>query len=142
MENQFVPYELAVKLEELGFNEPCLMHWFQYWAHELPKNLRGGEMIANEGNPIRLSRITTPELNRDLKCGAPLWQQAFDWFRKKHGLHAIVYQVELEDKSIMWYWDIVDNGSEEGVYEEPLCKTYEEARYACLEKLIELITEN
>jgi hypothetical protein len=27
MEKEFVPYELALRMKQLGFNEPCLARW-------------------------------------------------------------------------------------------------------------------
>ena len=28
MEKEFVPYELALRMKQLGFEEPCVAHWF------------------------------------------------------------------------------------------------------------------
>ena len=101
MEKEFVPYELAVKLKELGFDEECLSYYFN-------KQLSFGSKTAY-GEVVE----------------APLYQQAFRWFREKYNLH---FPIAVSDG--FWFferWRI-------GVY-----KTYEEAELACLTKLIEIV---
>src|SRR5690606_34285503 len=69
MEKQFVPYELSVKLKELGFDEECF-GWYDFETFK-------------EAN-IKWSHCSNYDLNwSKLNCTAPLWQQAFDWFRDK-----------------------------------------------------------
>jgi hypothetical protein len=64
------------------------------------------------------------------KCGIPLYQQAFRWFRKKG------YDVKIAKESLDLYfgfywtgaaWITIGSGS------------YEEAELACLKKLIEIV---
>ena len=101
MEKEFVPYELAVKLKKLGFDEECLSYYFN-------KQLSFGSKTAY-GEVVE----------------APLYQQAFRWFREKYNLH---FPIAVSDG--FWFferWRI-------GVY-----KTYEEAELACLTKLIEIV---
>lgn len=131
MNKQFVPYELALKLKELGFNEEC----FGYSYRDTP------DPKSRLNVYIAKTPVTNSSLKEDKGVSLPLWQQAFDWFREKYELNTVIYQVRLEDNSIMWDWDIVDNNSEEEIFEEHLRKTYKEARQACLEKLIELCQE-
>lgn len=66
---------------------------------------------------------------------APLYQQAFDWFRKKHGLW-ISSERTIDDN--VWYWFYIEGESKrtevcDGDFE------YEVARLKCLKKLIEII---
>ena len=101
MKKEFVPYELAVKLKELGFDEECLSYYFN-------KQLSFGSKTSY-GEVVE----------------APLFQQAFRWFREKYNLH---FPIAVSDG--FWFferWRI-------GVY-----KTYEEAELACLTKLIEIV---
>ena len=55
MKNQFVPYELAVKLKELGFDEECFGSW------------------TDDG----LFCHGYSRYNMLKHCVSPLWQQAF-----------------------------------------------------------------
>lgn len=60
MENQFIPYELSLKIKELGFDEPCLA-----WYHP---------------NMYLVYSITK---DKDSIVNAPLWQQALDFLLVK-----------------------------------------------------------
>lgn len=66
MEEQFVPFELAVKLKELGFDEVCIMGY----NREKKFYLNGWKLDKNVGFKITANTGRYP---------APLWQQAFDW---------------------------------------------------------------
>ena len=101
MEKEFVTYELAVKLKALGFDEECLSYYFN-------KQLSFGSKTSY-GEVVE----------------APLYQQAFRWFREKYKLH---YPIAVSDG--VWFYDKWSLG----VY-----KTYEEAELACLNKLIEIV---
>lgn len=101
MEKQFIPYNLALKLKELGFNEPCFK--------------------------------SSPELKY------PLWQQAFDWFREKHN-----YNVEISYNSFSNNWLFTYYKTNEARINREVFYNfinYEEAKQACLEKLIEICQE-
>ena len=111
MKKEFVPYELAVKLKELGFDEECLSYYFN-------KQLSFGSKTSY-GEVVE----------------APLYQQAFRWFREKYELYStIMFRVSMEDNNEYWDWLIK---GEEVVYRH--FKTYEEAELACLNKLIEIV---
>ena len=145
MESFFCPYELALELKELGFDEISL---FYYDA-------------AYEGNP--LSHCPHLLLNSQLEgfenepISAPLWQQAFRFFREKYKLHSRVFfdrLKELEETDEERYdFDIVEQWtigkdyfdysygfkhlhSSRGIY-----MSYEEAELACLVKLIDIAKE-
>ena len=62
VDKEFVPYEQALALKELGFNEPCLASYFH-----AGKRLHITEYI-NYGEYTTL---------------APTFSQAFRWFREK-----------------------------------------------------------
>ena len=108
MKNEFIPYEQALALKELGFGERCMA------------------LYNEEGKTIHLS-LNLPNIKPYFR--APLYQQAFRWFREKHGLrHFIEY----------------DDGHYNAVVQSFLvrhCDNYEEAELACLKKLIELSTK-
>ncbi len=68
----------------------------------------------------------------DDRLPAPLYQQAFRWFRENHGLYTNVTRYNDDDEDKFLYY--IDNGD---IKEE--FKTYEEAELACLRKLIEIV---
>ena len=81
MKQEFLPYELAVKLKELGFDEPCLAYYQKSAvigdATILPIQIRNK---ASNFNNNEYSKMGVPF------CSAPLYQQAFRWFREKYKL--------------------------------------------------------
>ena len=112
MNKEFVPYELALKLKELGFDEPCIA---THGYLELYINTDDGHLKA------------------------PLFQQAFRWFIEKHQLDTSINTVysKYNDTLSKKYSGVIDDKSvftNIGFYD-----TYEEAELACLDKLIEII---
>lgn len=76
MIEEFVPYEEALALKELGFNEPC----FGYY-------LLGYTKI---GYPSNIESCKNGFLDDKIMFSIPLYQQAFSWFREQYGLHSWV----------------------------------------------------
>lgn len=134
MKNNFIPYEQALKLKELGFDEECLMnHYGEDRVHigrlYLPSSFGKGKNSEMFGDSLRDKDIT-----------AILWQQAFDWFREKHKL---IVGWDYGNKK-HFYWIV---SYDEKLFFEPenkkgdpiTYKTYPEAQLACLDKLIEIV---
>ena len=98
MKNEFVPYDIALAMKELGFDEPC------FGCYREDKMFLFGRTSDN---------TSTWTL-------APLYQQAFRWFREKY------------KQSHIWMMDdLLDTGE----------YTFEEAQDACLRKLIEIVKD-
>ena len=135
----FVPYEQALELKELGFDEPCLAHLIGF----------GDGTIENGKYFINYQQVFYPNdfIESDDKaeelglhpfgiCGVPLYQQAFRWFREKYGLF---YYITTHD-STDFEWYVYDKDQNEWE-DDTTQNTYEEAELACLIKLIEIANE-
>ena len=124
MKKEFVPYELAVKLKELGFDEPCF-GWYD------------GRYIASiNQNYCKNSE----EWLNTIHCAAPLFQQAFRWFREKYNAVCEIIRREDKNHSTFIGWVYIDNRKIDVVsYWDS--KTYEEAELACLTKLIQIVEQ-
>jgi hypothetical protein len=118
MTQEFIPYVQALALKELGFDEPCLGRWLIITEWEAPT----GE--------IRLQLGVEAECYDKNQCTAPLYQQAFRWFREKYG-----YLSNIHDFNGNFKATLSGNCNWLGSW----TKTYEEAELACLIKLIELV---
>lgn len=119
MEEKFVPYELALKLKELGFNEPCINFWYQSGT-------------LNNSVPIYEAKDW---YHSNSHLNAPLWQQVFDFFREKYGVDGWVVPYHSDTKMYCYIIEGIEYTEDLGSEYE----TYEEARLACLEKLIEVV---
>lgn len=76
MNEQFVPYEIALKLKEKGFDEECLAYWVD------KDTLRGCGAILFEVDGFFKNSLS-PE---KYLIATPLWQQVIDWLESKHGV--------------------------------------------------------
>jgi len=130
MRKQFVTYEIALKLKELGFNEECLL---VYNSYKVLKHIISGT------NPDIDDYISFNKY--DDRLPAPLWQQAIEWFREKHSLHISIYPVLNH-----WEGDVRDCNLSNKVHttkhnHEMLAKTYHSIRNILVLKAIEILTE-
>lgn len=116
MNKEFVPYEIALAMKELGFdNTSCLGVYY------------------SDGSEIEFKSCETQYYaQKGFRDGvlAPLFQQAFRWFRDEQKLfHSITKVTEMEfeyrikgiEHKIDWFF------------------RHEEAELACLRKLIEIV---
>jgi len=69
MNKEFIPYEQALEIKELGFNEECVATY----RHD-------GDFNIVEQNGLSWNIKTNPNVH----CAAPLYQQVFRWFREKY----------------------------------------------------------
>ena len=76
MEKEFVPYKEAVALKELGFDEEC----FGYY--DIDKGYTNGYAFCYSDVKSQLKN----------GCSAPLYQQAFRWFREKYNLKSWIQE--------------------------------------------------
>jgi hypothetical protein len=130
MNKDFVPYEQALVLKELGFDEPCFGYYidnkFEFFAD-----------------------VRSCNTNSEFKFypTAPTYSQAFRWFREKHNIQGYIYSstvrgnVEKTKQFTGYIWNIngIDIPFLSTDARDELHDTYEEAELACLIKLIEIV---
>lgn len=135
MKEQFIPYEQALEFKELGFNEQCMRFW---------SSKNGGTLVL----PQRINNMhNTVNSSTELAgyCSAPLWQQAFDWFREKHNILGNVY---ANASGYLFEWHDAEGGTHRGDsdFDGPndggVWDTYQEAREALLIRLISIIKKS
>ena len=126
MNKEFVPYEEALALKELGFNEPCFA---------IHSKIHGLIMGQTSG--------VGPLFEQSSECLAPTYSQAFRWFRDNHNLFSIInfmgissYCVTLQLDTEEWRRKLTPNGCLEEIVD---LYSHEEAELACLRKLIEIV---
>ena len=118
IEKEFIPYEQALNLKELGFDEPC------FATYNSDKKVNRNPSHNMEDLPIEGQPYYWNNSKIYKSCiTAPLYQQAFKWLWNKTGKYII--PIQKDDKE----WLAI------GI----IYKTYEEAELECLKKLIEII---
>jgi hypothetical protein len=138
MKNEFIPYELALELKQLGFDEPC----FAWYGN--------GKLHSDIDLSMTDSLYCQKDMEPSNECTAPTFSQAFRWFREKHGLYSLLFIVrpfnatEEEYPEEVWIGKICQSDRKQLVNTDNGLAinhfhTYEEAELACLKKLIETI---
>jgi len=143
MKTEFIPYEQALALKELGFDEPCLAYYD-----------KDGDLLGDIGinedidNLYRNSYFVIYKDFSESEYTAPLYQQCFRWFREKynwqHSIDPTSDQHSFELGYNYWIWNYktgeeyhtMPKNRPTGDWE---FETYEEAELACLNKLIEIV---
>jgi hypothetical protein len=110
-QQEFIPYEQALELKQLGFDEPCLAFY-------------NGKFL--DSTDYDFDNGTSKDIG--LCIVAPLYKQAFRWFRERYSI--LLYK----DYGKVPHFTIIQNL----MFENPII-TYEEAELACLKKLIEIV---
>jgi hypothetical protein len=110
MEKEFVSYEIALELKQLGFDDSCIGK-FYYNQLEI-----GGIWTNNDFKD-----------DPDIFISAPLYQQVFRWFREKYGVYARPDKFDVDKWWVEW-----------GDWNSSIYGTYEEAEHEWLLKMIEI----
>ena len=116
MNKEFIPYEQALTLKELGFDEPCFGYYY-----------------ALDNKKIGLEMYIDVQHQDTYFVQAPLYQQAFRWFREKYNLYIVISHNQY------WVFEIYTTSNDDLLYGESTHKSYEEAELECLKKLIEIV---
>ena len=132
MEEEFVPYSLALELNELGFNEICLTYYNFDGKIERSDDWAFGVDMENK---------------RDRnQCLAPLWQQVFRFFREQLLLDSCIipyWFIDGEYKVKKYTYSIEPSNRFDEYFDcdSDEYDTYKDAELECLRKLIELAKE-
>lgn len=119
MEKEFIPYDLASELRNLGFDD----YVFAFYWTDTKQLILDSPNYLGKHNGVHLQ--------------APLWQQAFDWFLNRG------YFADIKPDLIvtsLWSYKVVDINAKYNP-ENLHCYRfthYRDARLECLKKLIEL----
>jgi len=108
MEKEFLPYQESLDLKELGFNEKCAAHY-----------------IDEDDLELKWKIYRNLSFNTDNCVQAPLYQQAFRFFREKYDFR---YSIGNTNISVVHYGttQLLQNNA-----------TYEDAELATIRFFIE-----
>lgn len=75
MKSQFLTYEIALAVKELGFDEECIGFYYN-------------KVYNNENNfEIAIPDVVKVMCAKFNHIKAPLWQQVIEWFRNLHNIY-------------------------------------------------------
>ncbi len=124
MKKEFIPYEQALALKELGFDNETLK------SYDTSVVVLDGKYLLDDWYDVK--RVNTVK--------APLYQQAFRWFREKYNLDSFVKHLYKSTIKVGYYFGIDEyKGVEFQMDFDAWYDTYEEAELECLKKLIEIV---
>jgi len=126
VDKEFVPYQQSLDMKELGFDEPCFGEY--YYGKLKYDEVSNGQTVHTD--------LTS----------APLYQQAFRWFREKHGIFVSIVPNRYGslDSFIGWIYVPLNGSTKDinvGDYKIGF-NTPEEAELECIKKLIEIVKNN
>ena len=120
MNKEFVTYNQALTLKELGFDEPCFGRWIE--PTELSISAPADDEYCQKQHEFSWVAL------------APLYQQAFRWFREKHGWVGGVRNLDRKKPMI-----VADFVKDEDNLFMMWADNYEDAELKALKELIERI---
>jgi hypothetical protein len=131
VQKEFIPYELALALKQLGFDEPCIAWYAENKELQIAPDTykKWSSKACNNSNIISV-------FNSDC-ITAPTYSQAFRWFREKYGLYPDIHRIGAGGKFLACIENLITGNSLEMVMDEPV--DYEESELASLKKLIEIV---
>ena len=151
MEKEFIPYEQALALKELRFDEPCLLRiqyssgYDVFTGRKFQNSIWLGNgydaEIDDKKMKYKFSKHSKDEYDH-LKI--PIYQQVFRWFREKYDLHPSIESYNQDengnDIEYTYTYCVVTNKNLPKEWNK-FYNTYEEAELECLKKLIEIVKE-
>ena len=126
LENKFIPYELSLKLKELGFNKQCLGYYFDNKKFQIIKEYEVGVFDRNS--------TTNRYDGYGERPTAILWQDAFEWFRDNHNLDGNIKPINAE-----WGYEINNLNMCYCISVEIGFISHKESQLECLKKLISIV---
>lgn len=140
MNEDFVTYELAKKLKEKGFREPCLLHYEStggFYSNSIDSYDRPNQELDysdflkcfNEGNSIGL-------------IDAPTILQVLKWLRKEKKIYVSIlpFATHSTINKVAFYYLIEYNSTGEtmeGIEQNTYCAEWEDAAIAGIEYVLD-----
>lgn len=120
--SKYVPHDLAVKLKKIGYNEPCNGYY---------RKLLGSDEVISHNNFEKFFTNSDLDNTKYDYVTIPVYQDVFDWIFNKYKMYSYI------EGSYPWfrYYINTEDDRIEGHKEMDLA----DARYNCLDKLLEII---
>lgn len=137
IKEQFIPYNLALQLRDLGFDEECLMKISHSGDHDYFTKVPFRSHAWLNGEEIDFYYKFPEYGDKSEEIKIPLYQEAFDFFREEYKIDSFVVR---DNMSRNYFYDVSWRNKKDKLkdFQSKEYIDYKEARQACLEKLIEI----
>lgn len=122
MNNLFVPYDIALSLKEMGFDERCLAYY------------------ADTGHGPIIHDCFHGQKSVEWHTLAPLYDQVIDWFIEKHEINISV-DPPFPKRLVLWEYYLQKSTDRSLIEQNSGYETQKEALQAGIKKAIELIKQ-
>ena len=119
-----VPYNAALMLKELGFDEQCFFNYRKVTVTDYKTGDSSESIIYLDKMNFTMNYN---ESNNEHDASAPMFSQAFRWFREKYGVYMHPKKFDVDKWWVEW-----------GDWNSPIFETYEEVEESILQKMIEI----
>lgn len=119
IEKLFVPYEIALKLKELGFKESCLGYYIIFSKKDIQKTVTFCDMRIDTNGTKYLVGI---KLGRFI--AAPTNEQVLEWMKTKHNIFIEPFTSFMSPRKKVTIFRVQKYGK---VYRDISAKTLKEA---------------
>ena len=136
MEKEFISYEQALALKELGFDDKC------FGAYD--KKYKLAISTSDYWDKSSLYSLNDYFGKNTYRCLAPLYQQAFRWFREKYNLFCEIQIDRTTEPKFcfdIFQYEHFGNYEKIEVKEWYLYRTQEEVELECLKELIRIVKQ-
>ena len=125
MNEDFISFELAIKLKEKGFRMPCIAHYCCLDGNILKFNITI--------DYIRGSNVKCLNGENNIYTDAPTISQVLKWLRDEKKLHIVLPATFSEN----YWWEIRDFNRNISEYAEAEYQSYEQAALAGIEYILD-----
>ena len=141
LEKEFVLFEEALELKELGFDDKCILElwWLNgkdvtFGKRHTPTYEMNEQSSETLNFNYKIPKKHPLPKGHALTLLIPIYSQAFRWFRDK-GYETFPKKTENNE-----YYYIIEYGHWTFIMDDKY-NSYEEAELACLKKLIQIVKE-
>ncbi|HPC34733.1 MAG TPA: hypothetical protein PLP73_03635 [Candidatus Absconditabacterales bacterium] len=138
IESSFVPYQIALDMKSIGFDEPCLAVFTYGKTFKMCSEM--WDSFDENHLQINNYHYFGEDTDGDL-ITAPTFSQTFKFFREKCNLISHIYPESLNGNILGYYYVLIESDkykhSESTDYNQ-VFKTYESAELGSIKKLIEI----
>jgi hypothetical protein len=119
MNEDFVTYELAIKLKEKGFAKPCTYAYCEQggWNKYRQVHEPITHILRTDGNPFgsfyrgKNWNVKYETNKNKIRCSAPTISQVLKWLREEKCLHIEILHIFSEEE--LWDFEVAHIGSYE-----------------------------